>query len=115
MSCIKATAKRSASPWTSRLAGPAVGTVVGTLLAAGYGALVACTHLVVTGRLDRAGAFAVGATVAGAALGLVAGVVWALLGEEPIGPQPMTTPRAGLNLSAVFPYQRGKHDEHPAG
>jgi|SRR6516164_10108876 hypothetical protein len=107
MSCIKATAKRPASPWTSRLAGPAVGTGVGALLAAGYGALVACTHLVVIGRLDRAGAFAVGATVAS--------VVWALLGEEPIGPQPMTTPRAGLNLSAVFPYQRGKHDEHPAG
>jgi hypothetical protein len=95
MCCIKATAERLASPWTSRLAGPAVGAGVGALLAGGYGAVVACPHLIVTGRWDRAGAFAVGATGAGAALGLVVGVLWAMLGEEPIGHQPINTPRAG--------------------
>jgi CheY-like chemotaxis protein len=66
-------------------AGLALGAVPGTL----YGALVGMVHLGVSGRWDRAPAFAVGCTLAGALFGLLGGVGWALSGEPaPAGSPP---------------------------
>jgi hypothetical protein len=95
MSCIDESSEGSTTPQTSTLADLVVGTGVGALLGASYGALVAGVHFIVHGRWDKGPAFALGATVASAALGLVAGTVSALFRRRPVRPaSPATAPTA---------------------
>ena len=54
-----------------------VPTTIGALLGAGYGLLVLVTHLITTGRWERAFTFAIGSTAVSAALGLAGGIVYA--------------------------------------
>jgi hypothetical protein len=58
-----------------------VGMASGTLLGALYAGLVGAVHLGVGGRWDHVPAFAAGCVLAGAVLGLVGGVAWALWGR----------------------------------
>jgi hypothetical protein len=67
-------------------AGMALGLVPAVL----YGGLVAAVHLAVSGRWDRAPTFALGCAIAGALLGLLGGVAWALAGN----PAPVSRPAA---------------------
>jgi hypothetical protein len=52
-------------------------TTIGALLGAGYGLLVLITHLLTTGRWERAFTFAIGSTAVSAALGLAGGIIYA--------------------------------------
>src|SRR5271165_164699 len=61
--------------WPANLPRPAVGTATGAFVAAFYGGLEAVVHFALHGRWDRGPAFAIWMTVAGAALGLVVGIV----------------------------------------
>jgi hypothetical protein len=63
--------------WRAVLARPLAGAVLGTVLAGGYGGLVAGTHFACTGRWDRGPAFAAWACLLGALLGLAVGVALA--------------------------------------
>jgi hypothetical protein len=74
---------RSASNGTSRpFAFVVGGTALGTVLGAGYGALVMGTHFATAGRWDRGPAFAVTMVFVGSALGLLTGLVLALSSRD---------------------------------
>jgi hypothetical protein len=65
--------------WLVKLAGPLVGAVVGALLAAAYGVLVAGAHLVSTGRWDRSLHFTGWSVLVGASIGLAVGALLPLV------------------------------------
>jgi hypothetical protein len=78
----------------TRVARTLGGTAVGTLLGAGYGALVMGSHFATTGRWDRGPAFAILMACIGAALGLGVGLVLALsTRDQTPRPQPRTPGR----------------------
>jgi hypothetical protein len=60
--------------WLSFLCHALGGALTGALLAGGYGALVAVVRVVSTGRWGRSPAFALGALLAGAVVGLLVGI-----------------------------------------
>jgi hypothetical protein len=73
-----------------------IGLLLGAVPGALYAALVGVVHLGVSSRWDRAPAFAVGCTLAGALFGLLGGALWDLSGEPAPGrsPPPTGHPRA---------------------
>lgn len=66
-------------------------SVLGAAPGAIYAALVATVHLAVYGRWDRVPAFAVGCVMAGALLGLLVGIKWALSRQAAPGRSPPPT------------------------
>jgi hypothetical protein len=94
------------------------GMALGLVPAALYGRLVAAVHLAVYGRWDRAPAFALGCVIAGALLGLLGGVAWALSGN----PAPVSRPAAkpswpdnGFSVSSPAAPGRRRLDAHEGG
>jgi hypothetical protein len=64
--------------WLGFLTQAVAGALTGAVLAGGYGALVAGVRLASTGRWGRSPAFALGALLTGAVVGLIVGIALAL-------------------------------------
>jgi hypothetical protein len=90
------------------------GLVLGAVPGALYAGVVGIVHLGVSGRWDRAPAFAVGCALVGALFGLLGGVNWALAGEPAPGSTPPPAARGSSQAPLVVPARpAGRHPRRP--